>query len=535
MPPPSRREFELAHHEECGDNLDLDSRGDQPADDEITRTGEHEQRTIDKRKRRLARTNEQAASTLLNHDDGGANRLPPPRLLAWERISIAVSIFAALAACVFLVRNAVTGWLAPEPFSPPPSAAPPPPWPSMPPLLVRAPPPAPPPPPPPPPTPPPSLLPLAPSPHLPPPSPATPALAAPERALRIFEAAFKQRGLLVHVVVGTGGVWLQKLLRATHWSRVPIERDCGERCAAFSLLTPELPLSLFTGGAGLGLPGAGIALMYEANQEVWAHVQCASVVDSNTANRACCACWERNWCPVASLPKADSGYCADACSSHNSDRALCMQLAAGCGMNTMVARFELGCEEDTIRTGQCELCRHPQWCDDPHTSRFGFGRITSTVSWMNRFYCGRDDGCYTGARQCKYKPSQRPQLIAGAHEYNRRFQSVADGGGSIVNEVNVYVDGDPPAASDSSASNSSVHATFTRNLVGLVFLRTTGGHNRMSYMQVLRRVRAHLLSIGRDVPIFALNNEQTSRLDKWRHDRNISLREHPYDLQVVEV
>lgn len=304
---------------------------------------------------------------------------------------------------------------------------------------------------------------------------------------------------------------------------MPVDRDCGEHCAAFSLLTPELPLVVF-GGEKMS---TGIGLIYEANAEVWSTVQCTSVIDSNSANRACCACWEPGFCPVKGLSRGDSGYCGAACAAAqpSAERDLCRQLAAGCGVNTMTAHFDYmtagqtrQCSESEIQGGQCALCRQPQWCDDPTSMRFAFGRTRTTSEWMNTFY----SGSWTATRQCKYKQSQRAQLVATAREYHRRRQrDQQNSAPSIENEVNVYVNPD-----------GSTEATLNRHLIALVFFRTTG--NRWSHIPVLKRLRAHLRALGHAVPLLAVTNEKPGDVTMWRHDKVIRLSGTPYNLEVLE-
>lgn len=113
---------------------------------------------------------------------------------------------------------------------------------------------------------------------------------------------------------------------------------------------------------------------------------------SNSANRACCASYERGFCPWEAISKTDSGYCAEACSPSQPDRALCRQLAAGCGVNILTARYEWfpsgpkQCTWDSIAGGTCAICKQPQWCNDPASADFAFGSKASTADgFMNLF------------------------------------------------------------------------------------------------------------------------------------------------------
>ena len=81
-------------------------------------------------------------------------------------------------------------------------------------------------------------------------------------------------------------------------------------------------------------------------------------------------------------------------------------------------------------------------------------------------------------------------------------------------------------------------AAFNRNLLGLVFLRTSApadGRKRRNHLGSLRALRAHLLTLGRDVPVYGLSTEQPARLDLWRANQDISLRGEPYNLIALDV
>ena len=383
--------------------------------------------------------------------------------------------------------------------------------------------------------PPPSELPLPPK---PPWQPSTPPWQPPmtppdapipqaERALRRFEKAFRTNGLLAHVVVleGGGDSYMRKLLDASASQPLPLHKDCGQWCTAFSLWTPQLPLATF-GGDGLQI---GFGLVYEADARAWRHVQCTSVTDSNTANRACCACFEQNFCPVWGLPRKDPGYCADTCSMSDSEsQARCKQLAAGCGMNTrtiITSQVPRGsthqCSLNAVVQGTCALCRRPQWCYDPNsTTDFAFGVQTSTAAaWKELFF----HKWWLNARQCKYKPSQRELFVDVTREYHKSRQSLPDhrdGEPTIENEVNVYVEPD-----------GSTEADFAESLVGLVLFR---GVYTSSHLRSMRSVQTHLQSIGVDVPIFSITTEPIGQAKYWDSTKNIDdLRGRPYGLTVI--
>lgn len=185
-----------------------------------------------------------------------------------------------------------------------------------------------------------------------------------------------------------------------------------------------------------------MALVYAADEELWDHVQCASVLDSNSANRACCACFEPQFCPIQGLSQHDSGYCFQACHPDNGDMTRCKQLAAGCSVNIMTAMNEdfgdgqSRCNADDVQNGECRYCQHPQWCEDVEQHGFAFGGRTDTPwKWMELFY----KKWFTNTRQCKYKPSQKRLFIETARQYHKRRRWDPDMEANVENEVNMYV------------------------------------------------------------------------------------------------
>lgn len=151
-----------------------------------------------------------------------------------------------------------------------------------------------------------------------------------------------------------------------------------------------------------------VTLVFDAGA-VWQYVQCAAVEDSNSANRACCACFEPQWCPFEGMPREDSSYCAAAC-SHGAADPLCQQLHAGCGHDLRdLNNLDWGeqkCSEWDVKSGTCGLCMQPAWCDDPEgafSSAYG-ERIKTAQEWMHRFV---DKPSWVQDHQCKFKASQK--------------------------------------------------------------------------------------------------------------------------------
>lgn len=101
--------------------------------------------------------------------------------------------------------------------------------------------------------------------------------SSPEREAVL--SAFRASGLLVKVL---GGSSHAALLRARSLEEMPLAAtDCGQWCAAYTLLHPRLPVSVFDGGFKY-------VLMHDA-RPMWDLMQCSAVVDSNSEDRSCCS------------------------------------------------------------------------------------------------------------------------------------------------------------------------------------------------------------------------------------------------------
>ena len=270
------------------------------------------------------------------------------------------------------------------------------------------------------------------------------------------------------------------------------------------------------------------------------------------------------------MDQFDSGYCEDACSEPDeASQLLCKQLAAGCGANTITITMEgypkghtHTCDGSAIVDGTCSLCRQPIWCDDEGSDDFGYGSARTPDEWIATFF-GKP---MPGTRQCKYKPSQRELLMNVTREYHRMrqidhlhsYERQLDHEGVNENEVSVYIEPDGSTQSD-----------FMHNLVGLVFLRTTGnyGWHVPILKQLQKKLRElgkpkdapgsstslHLSSytnpmatsfngtlnpitpLGKDVPLYSLTNESPGEVVHWQFDKRIShLVDKPYSLRVIE-
>ena len=263
--------------------------------------------------------------------------------------------------------------------------------------------------------------------------------------------------------------------------------------------------------------------------------------------RSCCACFDPNFCTFSNFEDTDSGYCGAPCED-GAAGATCRQLAAGCGASTHdIAGAANGgdgndrvgerssnwgdqsCDRWTILSGQCNLCTQPLWCNDPGNS-FGYGgRIDSPEKWMEEFF-NRDGGRALGARQCKWKPSQKQMFIDTMRlRFERRARLPLDWNGrhydhaNTWNEVNMYVDG----------SGALANALWD-NLIGLLYVRTSAGDN--DYRNMVR-LRNHWRSLGREVPMMAVNAEEVypaETVRHWKPNEKVDLSKPPYDLALCE-
>ena len=306
---------------------------------------------------------------------------------------------------------------------------------------------------------------------------------------------------------------------------------------ASSYQNPQLPFSPFSFPAYQ----SGVALVYAATDEVWEQVQCLSVTDSSSSTRACCACADPNLCPFNNFEQTDSGYCGAPCGDHDHT---CKQLAAGCGASVWDiagranegGRVGLGmrswdewgdqeCSQEEIWRGDCGLCKRPLWCDSYRDD----WNISTSQQWMDAFW-QRDGGEAMGGRQCKWKPSQRDMFIATSRlRHTERLKlplEWAYSGGthfdyaSTWNEVSIYVH---------PGDNRQKRLMF-RNLIGILHLRTSGNNEDLRNVRALHQ---HWKQLGQDVPMFAVSAEPMDKVENWRPNENVDLRDAPYNLEQI--
>jgi len=341
--------------------------------------------------------------------------------------------------------------------------------------------------------------------------------------------AFRQGGLLIHMTTCSGwkcGLnpnafrWLDDAMQSAQLP-LPLERDCGEWCSAFTFLGPTTPLCTFSFGDYY----SGIGLLYPASSRVWRQMQCAAVTDSTSVTRACCACQDPLLCPWQGFEPHDSGYCNAPCSSGSET---CKQLAAGCGASVWdVSEYSFWgdqtCDRSEIQNGECDLCREPLWCDDP--SGFGYnGTIRTPQDWMDHFY-QKDKPPYVshnGVRQCKWKRSHKQLFIDTMRTrfVQRQRDNLQDwNSGTLWNEVNAYV----------GPGDGDIERTMWDSLLGLVYVRNTGDDKDLSRM---RDLAAHIKSLGKDVPMFAVNAGMDC-LFWWDSSQDIDLLSPPYNFEQI--
>jgi hypothetical protein len=344
-------------------------------------------------------------------------------------------------------------------------------------------------------------------------------------------AAFRTNGLLVKSVSNAGGAWHDAALGAVDLSDVPVDTDCGRWCAAYSLLTPQLPIALFD------VKNAYV-LVHDAGP-LFPRAQCAAVVDANTLDRSCCSnsafygtC---PWYFPNCFGNDAAGYCAagTAGSVHKA-------LAAGCAANVHTIKDHLDeiraspsvratCDTDGVESGRCAVCREPQWCDDPGYLGGSHAQSPSPEKWIKRFLnpprrVAATSGAYKGSppewrpgwfvqsRQCRWKPTQKETFIATARQFAQRMQSrgILEDLPVIENEVNFYVGkGDGGLG---AAAMSSLRAIFLPR--GL-----TGHWARRRAMQLA----AHLRDRGLDIPVYEITIEQRRSLHLWDPAHDVDL------------
>lgn len=362
--------------------------------------------------------------------------------------------------------------------------------------------------------------------------------------------AFRTTGVLTKVTGCHGAfcMWGSNLERAHEWlwealgeDTIPpdVDRDCGPRCSAFSFLNADTPVTPF-GWSGYM---SGFMLVFEANEELWQHVQCMAVSDCFTSTRVCCTCSDLMNCPYNGFGQNYDLYCDEPCTDET-----CMQLAAGCG----VSLFDLAgkanggdgshrigrsgqtqwnghhCSKHQVASGSCGMCEQPYWCDDQSDAThaaFGpdAGRITTAVAWADEFY-NRDGGTAYGARQCRWKRSQKDTFVASIRErYRRRkrdgLNQHSDNHDHMNqwNEVNMYVD-----------TNGQLAHTLWDSLLGLVFVRTAGNEYERQKMRELAR---HWRRLGHEIPTFEMSAEPVNGdILHWREDERVDLLQPPYSL-----
>ena len=403
---------------------------------------------------------------------------------------------------------------APPPLAPPPFPPPLPPLPSAPPPHV--PPPTPPSPPGPPYTPPP--------PPNPPPSP-PPLLPQPPEVIAL-NRDFVETGLFVQMFETSeearrrdGQLWYDRAMAAASAEDWPVNTDCGAYCAAFSLLQKNLPLVKYSAYDAHFTMG----MAFRASEELWEAVQCTAVLDSISASRSCCTCWEDFSCPFSDdwdhspLPsRTDSAYCREACSGPQVD-ALCKQLRAGCGHSLWILKNEMGCSLWDVAGDDCDLCRTPQWCE------------TSTATeWIQRYYSNNPH-----SRQCKFNPhasGQRSLFVDTARAFYSKSRYTPPHAVAIIeNEINMYA----------GPGDGGLRQKLLDGFVGFVFDRELGTDQHREELEV---IATHLESLlQRPVPRFELTFEPPAagkgiapQLRHWNLAREITdLAAPPYRARLM--
>jgi len=310
--------------------------------------------------------------------------------------------------------------------------------------------------------------------------------------------------------------WFRQMMTeasATTVYDLPPNTDCGERCYGTSLLTPDLPVSVFSTQSYR----LGGAMVHDA-AVLWKHVQCAAVVDSQTANRVCCGCQDQRLgrCPLSHPDVSTHSYCHAACSTmmNGSASSRCKELHAGCGphLGEILALNGLGrgCSEHDIHAGSCSLCSEPTWCDDPDNWASGlYGAQTAAA--FRRSFAHRDPM----RRQCKWKPDQKDAFVATTRDFPR------GGLGANENEVNLYV-----GPGDDGASRALIDSL-------LAFGYFPSSSNLGTDLPNLRRLADKFARLGKVVPIVQIHGEPPGGNRFWRKKTPVVLTDHPYNMKEL--
>ena len=324
-------------------------------------------------------------------------------------------------------------------------------------------------------------------------------------------AAFKAGGLFIQNIEDDRD-WERRLLEANTLDDVPVSTDCGVNCTAMSLFHPRLPVQTYCPTC--------LTLVYAASGELWDLAQCAAVADSNSANRACGACFEAEYCPFKGVDKEDSGYCREACTDDPAG-PLCHQLAAGCAHNLRAVGDEywgeMKCSEADVKGGQCELCRQPAFCD-ASTLAYGNDTIATPAEWMARFSSKEqipdEQRKWTQDHQCFFRGSQRDTFVETARAYALTLRAGAVRG-FPWNEINFF--------SDKGRHDRGLQPALMRNLVGIFDMQGDGAR--------LDDVAEKLARLGRPVPRFTLRGAAWGELHLWDPLTPVELRGWPYSLE----
>ena len=327
-------------------------------------------------------------------------------------------------------------------------------------------------------------------------------------------SCFRDDGLLVHMFEIEGS-WIQRALKSSTRRTFPIETDCGPYCSAYSLLRCDLPLVVYSTSGYI----LSCGLIHNA-RKLWPFVTCMAVVDSNTANRVCCASQETQ---TTDTPDKEPYCCHMACgqSGFTDVSDVCKWLRTGCGPHLSDLHATLSEEDaqaDTDVACACELCSKPRWCMDEEIKDKD-ATTGVAAAWLDDFY---HNSAHT--RQCKFKPEEKEKfqesLAAFYTNYSRFPESEIV---ALNSEINLYTD----------QTSDELHAAFLESWLGWTFNATTGTEREL---QILVTARDHIAAhTGLYRPIFSIAMEQPVSLELWRNHTARAcqnLQAPPYNLTI---
>jgi hypothetical protein len=340
-----------------------------------------------------------------------------------------------------------------------------------------------------------------------------------------FERLFASSGIFIHVL---DPLWISRLV-TQDLSDFTLDADCdmNYNCGAYSFLQNELPLIMFS---LLNFRGQ-FAIAYDA-EPLWKWVQCMSVFDANTKNRNCCTCAEDDNCVDRTLSLSTQSespenrflptfYCANRVKGDGlvkCDSSNCRALNAGCGRNLWTVVFGNECSVDEIKSGDCGVCKTPQWCAEEE--------VRTPEAWVEKFAQKGGHGT-----QCRFKPQDRDLWFAAMKAFYKALKTkgLPEDFVTLENEVNFYLN-------SSEDDYKILHASFVECMMALIYMPNNVDEGKRvdpNLLGQIRRLQGHLSSQNETIPILQLNVEQPLSLEHWMPGGTLDLSDDYFQLTQI--